>query len=134
MVHLLSNLSDLILLEMVVLGSELECTDLVVVDWDRIGTVLVPTILGTAVAGTALVPTIGLLAKLDFDSPSPLQWNGNWMRNVLVLCQHILVRCLRRCLLLNDWTSPAIVAGANHPEILDFRCIQSRYSRLLGMS
>ena len=97
MVHLSSNLSGLILLEMVVLGSELECTDLVVVDWDRtasdgyletnperyrpirpvVGSCYVPTFLGTAVAGTVLVPTIGFLAKLDVGSPSPLQWTGS---------------------------------------------------------
>ena len=114
MVHLSSNLSDLIPLEMVVLGSELECTDLVVVDWDRTASdgyletnperyrPIHATFLGTAVAGTVLVPTNCILAKLDFGSPSPLQWNGNWMRNVLVLCQHILVRCLHLYLHLNE--------------------------------
>ena len=81
MVHLSSNLSDLIPLEMVVLGSELECTDLVVVDWDRTASdgyletnperyrPIHVTFLGTAVAGTRnQQATLG----------RPLHGNGQW--------------------------------------------------------
>ena len=93
--HLVSNLADAILLEMVVLESELLCTDLVEIGV-RIGTDLGPTNLSTGTGGTAPSPTIDFLDSTlidwlvpkcsnvlvvdsgwDLHSPSHLRWNGN---------------------------------------------------------